>query len=231
MKHHSKGQLFSTKRRKSQYGFTLIEILVVLVIVAMISGVVMTGLAQVFNIKERLGPLIDQSDEAALVGSWYRGLVRGVAPDYKGSKSVFAGGPASFSGLSLMSIGGETGSPTQFNLAIVEIERGRWALHFSEETGKSDFDLVTWRADEKGAEDTGFQYFDGKEWSRVWPVPDRPDARRSTLGPGSLFVPEDPPQIPKLIRALVIAGGQKMVLVAAPRGPERPTLRLQDLLR
>lgn len=216
---------------RNQSGFTLIEILVVLVIVGMISSVVVTGLAQVFSLRERLGPLVDQSDRTALIGSWYRKHVKGIIPDVRDGKYVFKGGPRQFTGLSNMTIGADAGVPTPFNMVIFESGGGKFALQIHNVESNSDITLLTWRSDQDGSADAGFQYFDGTEWSPVWPMPTKLAAARQPLQPGNLFSIDPPPQIPKLIRADIIMDGQRMVLVAAPGGPDQPVPRLQDILR
>ena len=53
-------------------GFTLVELLVVLMIVALISGVLLSGFERVLDIRLRLAAFLDGVEAPTLVADWFR---------------------------------------------------------------------------------------------------------------------------------------------------------------
>ncbi len=60
----------------SQSGFTLVEVLVTLVILAMVAAVAFGSLGQVFEARARLRPYLDESEKTTLVADWFRATER-----------------------------------------------------------------------------------------------------------------------------------------------------------
>ena len=90
-------------------GFTLVEVLVVLMIVGFASVLLTQGLGQIFTARARLGPFIDQSEDAARIGTWFRQVVGGTLPDTLGGSNIFAGNTTTIQGLSDMPMGAAAG--------------------------------------------------------------------------------------------------------------------------
>src|SRR5438067_13335496 len=82
-------------------GFTLVELLVVLVIAALISGVLLSGFERVLDIRLRLAAFLDGVDAPTLVADWFRASVGGLLPDAKTGHDRFAGNIRRMTGLSL----------------------------------------------------------------------------------------------------------------------------------
>jgi prepilin-type N-terminal cleavage/methylation domain-containing protein len=72
-------------------GFTLVEMLVVLVIAALISGVLLSAFERVLDIRVRLAAFLDGVDAPTLVADWFRASVGGLVPDAKTGRDRFAG--------------------------------------------------------------------------------------------------------------------------------------------
>lgn len=210
---------------KAQSGFTLVEVLVVLIIVGFASVLLTQGLGQIFTARARLGPFIDQSEDASRIGIWFRQVAGGVMPDTLGGANVFTGTDSIVQGLTVMPMGAVSGAPTPFRMELATASPGSSALRISSYGGPT-IDLFTWRDDEPGANSVRFSYFDGTQWVDHWPLADSEQRFKQPLGS---IVNIQPPQLPKLIRLDAILGGRPWVLVAAPHGPDRPLPKLSDL--
>ena len=207
-------------------GFSLMEVLVVVVIIAMISITLMMGLSQSFEARARLAPLLDRHDQTALTTNWFRHLTTGVIPDYNDGPSIFNGSALHMGGRSLMGIGGDLGVPTPFSLDFTTLENDRTALRYSA-SGVS-IDIAAWTQAEAGLVKPRFYYFDGKNWLDHWPLSD--EERRAITPMGALRTAV-PDQLPRLVRAELILAGQAFVLVAAPGDPDANLARLGDSFR
>jgi general secretion pathway protein J len=183
----------------SQSGFTLVEILVTLVIVAMVSGVVFGSLQQVFNARARLRPYLDNSQEIALGADWFRKTVRAMLADYDDGVHLFSGSVKELSGLTASPLLGPAGTPTS----------SRW--QFKQDAGQ-DLTVLEYQENNKtvqilkwAGENGVFAYYaeDGK-WHTSWPPQD--------VDQGKAIA-----QLPQLVRLSAMAGGLVLTIVAAPR--------------
>ena len=86
-------------RDAEQTGFTLVEVLITLVLLSMVAAIVFGSLGQVLEARARLRPYLDQSEETALVASWFRQTVQALIADYDTGKNRFAASANTFSGL------------------------------------------------------------------------------------------------------------------------------------
>ncbi len=98
------------KRRGANRGFTLIEILVVMILVSMIVTVLFQGLAQAIRIRSSAGIETAQVAREAMRRVWYRQLINGLIPDDENGTAIFQGGPTSFRGQSTNAIDFDTGA-------------------------------------------------------------------------------------------------------------------------
>lgn len=183
----------------SQTGFTLVEMLVTLVIVAMVAGVVFGGLQQVFNARARLRPYLDNSEQTALIAEWFRKTLQALIADYNDGQHPFAGSMRELSGLTGSPLLGSPGTPTSVKWEIKRNEEQDITVLEYKESNKT-LRIMTWSG-QGGA----FAYYtdDGK-WSADWPPPDTAQGKSV-------------PQLPRLIRLSGMAGGSPLTVVAAPR--------------
>ncbi len=86
--------------RAKAAGFTLVELLVVLVVAALISGVLLSGFERVLDIRLRLAAFLDGVDAPTLVADWFRASVGGLVPDAHTGRNRFAGNVRHMTGLS-----------------------------------------------------------------------------------------------------------------------------------
>ena len=219
------------KRRSSQNGLSVLEVIVVIVIIGLISGTLISTLSQVFESRIRLAPLLDRNDQTILTASWFRSLIGGIIPDYPDGRGVFIGDSRGLRGQSVSPLGGgngftSPGIPTLFTLTFAPAGGNRVVLRYS--TGLQSVDLAAWSTDDSANINTGLHYYDGQNWVDHWPLTDQEIRERAPLGS---IRKAEPPPLPMLVRLDIILGGQPFVLAASPHGPDAPLPRLGDVLR
>jgi prepilin-type N-terminal cleavage/methylation domain-containing protein len=186
--------------RHSQSGFTLVEVLVTLVIVAMVAAVAFSSLGQVFEARTRLRPYLDESEQTTLVADWFRKTVQALIGDYEDGPHRFAGSATEISGLTGSPLMGPPGTPTSFRwLVKYDAARDVTVLEYQEQSAQA-LQIFSW-AGRAGA----FAYYaEDRKWHLGWPPGDTDQ--------GKLI-----PQLPQLIRLSGMAGGLLPNIVAAPR--------------
>ena len=194
-------------RRRSQ-GFTLIEILVVMVLVALVSGVLFQALSQAYRLKERFGTELFNVQQGQMAADWYRQSVNGLYPDYPDGDNVFKGSAQEFSGLSTNPLSEDYGVVTPVRWKI-QGQRANGVSSLVYVTDKQETPLFSWRSDE-----ARFVYLDDQhEPHDQWPP-----------AVGKF------PQLPSQIQVHSKEGREPLRLVASPMGPANPLLRLKDAL-
>ena len=193
--------------RSSQCGFTLIEVLVVLILVAMVSGILFQALERAYRLQNRFGAELFKVQQGQMAADWYRQTVQGLYPDQPEGPNMFRGKEQEFSGLSSNPLGDSYGTPTPITWKIRNgQEDGTTELVYVEE--KKETSVLTWRASQ-----ARFIYMDAVQASHdSWPPP---------LG---LFN-----QLPSQIQLVTSNLGAPINLVASPMGPIEPLFRPQDL--
>lgn len=102
-------------------GFTLLEMLVVLVLVSLISVLMLQGLAYTLQLRTRFLVVLDDLQTGLLQAYWFRSTTEGLITDYKDGKNVFQGTAETFSGLTLAALDGLPGVPLPFAWEIQQI--------------------------------------------------------------------------------------------------------------
>ena len=196
----------SPPRKSNQTGFTLIEMLVVLIIVGMISGILFQALERAYRLQNRFGMELIDAQQGQMVADWYRQTVQGLYPDYAGGAHSFQGKEQEFSGLTSNPLSENYGAPTAIAWKIIS-HRKNDVIELVYIEGQKEMPIMSWRGSS-----ARFVYFDEEQTPHdVWPPP---------LG---LF-----PQIPKQIHLVVKSQIETINLIAAPRGPKLPPARPQD---
>lgn len=195
-------------QRPNQSGFTLVEMLVVLMIVAMVSGILFQALERAYRLQERFGAELFNAQQGQMAADWYRQTVQGLHPDYHDGRNKFQGKSMEFSGLTSNPLSGEYGVPTPIIWKIRNNRQyGSTELVYLEE--KQETPILVWHG--AGAR---FIYFDDKQSPHdVWPPP---------LGL--------PTQLPRQIQLVDNSGNEPINIVASPMGPASPLTRLQDII-
>jgi prepilin-type N-terminal cleavage/methylation domain-containing protein len=181
-------------------GFTLVELLVVLVVIGLISTVLLTGFERVLDIRLRLAGFLDGVEAPVLVADWFRASVGGLVADPVAGPGRFAGTARRLSGLSLAPVAAAAGVPTRI----------AWSVVYNEESGRSELRyrngaaaemlIASWPGDSGGLSYCGADLV----CRDTWP-PDRNAA-----------------QLPRLVRLDAVKGGDPWPILAAPRSDANP---------
>ncbi len=146
-------------------GFTLIEMLVVLVLLGIITTLLIEGFTYVIRLRSRVLAHVEEITVRKMEENWVRSLCGGLTPDFKGEKHVFIGQRSYLSGLTLAPLKSNPGVPTPFTLQFRQ-EDGEIFLDYREWDGEI-WEIAHW----KGTE-AGFAYADKSgQWGKQWPVP------------------------------------------------------------
>lgn len=189
-------------------GFTLIEVLVVMIMLAMISGVLFQALERAYRLQERFGQTLFSVQQGQMVADWYRQTVQGLYPDHPDGANVFEGKQQELTGLSTNPLSDDYGMPTPITWKLrSQPESGTMDLVYADK--KKETPMMSWRAKE-----ARFVYLDAEQKPHEsWPP---------RLG---LF-----PQLPSQIQIQTEHAGESIRLVASPMGPTSPSLRIKDLV-
>lgn len=185
----------------------MIEILVVLVIMGMVSGILFQALERAYRLQERFGAELFGVQQGQMATDWYRQTVHGLRPDYPDGHSLFRGEGDEFSGLTNNALGEAWGVPTQITWKIRKNQRsGGSELVYLE--GGQEAHILAWHGQE-----ARFIYVDAQLVPHDnWPPP---------LGPW--------PQLPAQIQLITSGVGEAINIVATPMGTALLVPRLQDL--
>ncbi len=147
-------------------GFTLIEVLVVLIITSLIATLMLQGFRQVLDLRIRYLELGEAQDIQFLEQHWFATVCRGVVPGIKDGESRFKGDQRGFSGLTVGSLLGDLGVPQPFRVWLDKKER-HYVLQYQEDKRAHKEMLAVLHSPQ-----ASFAYLDaqGKVVSR-WPPP------------------------------------------------------------
>ena len=187
-------------------GFTLLEVLVVLVITSLISVVLVQGFSLILSARNSVQNKIVGLEQVILKQNVFLEPLKGILPDYSDRPNVFGGEPQAVRGLTIRPLQSRIGTPVGFYMSMdYDAQRDETELVY-EENGLPPQSLGRWAGSEGK-----FLYRDriGK-WLDTWPP--NPDVT----------------QTPWLIQ-LVMGSGFPSSLIVSLNGPHQRTLRFQDL--
>ncbi|HAQ26198.1 MAG TPA: hypothetical protein DCQ80_09570 [Pseudomonas sp.] len=205
---------FSTE---SQRGFTLLEMIVVLLIVSLVSALLMQGflyMASVYGVVERRQK-VQQGNQ--LAGGWLSDSVRGLVNGIDGaswivrSEAPFAGTEEGFDGIGLvaLSTAGGVVRPLKVEWHLESEASGALALVYSEQRiERDDADRFVVRRWSRGR--GRFSYLSEGQWHDRFPVGDKKDS----VLPQAIRLDVDSPRAPL---QLVIRPGASHRRYVAPR--------------
>ena len=209
-------------QRRGQRGFSLLEMLVVLVLTALVVGIVFEGLGRVADLRVRLARHLDGALDETIAGSWFRSSLAALQTDLEGAPDVFRGGPQEMSGLTLKPIEQPAGAPTAFAWRLAtNAASGSIRLSYRGADGAWR-EIAAWPG--AGAR---FLYAgpDG-EWRSEWPPP---------LSGGSTplgqVVSRQRPQLPRFVRLDGGTGAETRSIVTTILGTTMPRQGLADILK
>lgn len=187
-------------------GFTLLEMLVVLILTGMISTLLFQALQQVFRLETHFGRELFISQEGEMYTEWFRQTVNGLVPDHPSGRNRFAGNGREIAGLTISPIDTMTGSLVPFAWHLrFDAGSGRTQLRYG--TGEKAMVVMEWPGNSGR-----FVFYDGKDQAHdSWPP---------ALGKW--------PQLPKAVFLETMNPLDRRVVVAVPRGPDEALPRQRD---
>ena len=190
-------------------GFTLLEMLVVLIIVGMTTTLLFQMLSQTFRLQRVAGFQIASAQQGAMQADWLRQVVGGLQPDYQDGKDLFKGTRRKITALSNNPLTVDYGAPVPVVLELAyDADSDITRLTYG--SAAEGTPLMSW------TRDVGrFLYVDAKgDTHDTWPPP---------LGIW--------PQLPQAIRLEYEQDREPRVIFATPRGPYEPVPRVRDIVK
>lgn len=117
--------------RHQQTGFTLIEVIVVMVLIGLITTLLIQGLSFSMSLRAQGLRLSAEKTEARLREHWFRTLINGAAPDHREGPNLFQGTATKLNGLTLNPLHPGAAPPAPFTLEI-ENRQNDTLLHYSD---------------------------------------------------------------------------------------------------
>lgn len=149
--------------RHKEDGFTLLEVLVVLVLVSLVVGFLMQGFGHVLKLRVYFVGHAEQQQTRILKEQWFRSLVGSVTPAYSEGVDQFQGEKTKITGLTMAALDSRPGVPAPLKLQL-ENEDGTVELRYRT-SGGAEWVLGQWQ-DAEGS----FEYLDKKgDWHTRWP--------------------------------------------------------------
>ncbi len=205
---HSASYFAPQPRASTQAGFTLIEVLVVLIIVGVTSGILFQALEQSYRLRDRFGVELFKVQQGQMAADWYRQTVQGLQPDYPAGQNLFRGDVRGFYGLSTNPLGVEYGAPTLITWKLRNNQQNGTTELVYIETGR-ETPILSWRGNR-----ARFVYLDEQQTPHdSWPPP---------LGLS--------PQLPRQIQLIANDAGEPVIIVASIMGPVETLQRVQDFI-
>jgi len=195
------------KEREDGGGFTLLEMLVVLLLTGMVAAILFQGLGQVLRIEGRRSTQLHESRQGEMYVQWFRQCINGLLPGYPDGENRFRGTAREMRGRSLFPL----------DVASEAVLPIRWQLRFDPGSGRTQLRyggadhgpvVLSWQGNSGR-----FVYFDFEGGAHdSWPP------YSGTW-----------PQLPASILLDNGVRDEPLVVVAAPRGPQQPLPRPRDL--
>ena len=200
-------------------GFTLLEVIVVLVISSMIAAVLMQGLSLILTVRTTLAQKIFGLEKAVLQRNLFLEPLRGLVPDYPEKPDVFVGNERRLHGLTVRPIQNRPGAPVGVDLYMVYDADKEQTVLMYQERGRAAIALGSWPGNSGS-----FSYRDRTgEWLPSWP----PQRQTQEDVPGQFASLDRPPQTPYLVR-VVMGIGFPPVLIADVVGAHTRITRMKD---
>lgn len=185
-------------------GFTLFEMIVVIVITGLMAAVLMQGLGLVLRTRLSVTNTISDLQTVVIAQNIPVDPLRGVVPDYTNNPNTFQGQPRAISGQTLRPLLSPGGAPTPFKMTMEYDGGSNQTVLTYEEPGRPKTELARWPGNQQS-----FKYRDVTgTWQPSWP----PQASTS--------------QTPWLI--WIDTGAIAAPLIAAVSGPHDRVTRLED---
>jgi prepilin-type N-terminal cleavage/methylation domain-containing protein len=191
-------------------GFTIVEMLVVLIIVALISGLLLFSFQRVLDLRVRLAAFLEGTDVPTLIAGWFRASVEGLLPDVADGPDRFVGAARRFTGLSVAPLEGMPGVPTRITWELVFDDAARRTYLRYRSGDAAPLTVASWPGDLGGLLYCRADLTCGDRW---------PPATGKAA------------QLPALIRLDAVRGSRFWPLLAAPQAARDPLPKIPNLAR
>ncbi len=189
-------------------GFTLLEMLVVLMLVSLAATLLLQGFGYVLEMRTRFTGHLREVQGERLQQHWFLSVGSGLSASHPQESGVFQGRAEGFQGLSMASLSGSIGEPTSISWSL-EQDGNLTRLVYRDVAVTSGWTIAEWPDSE-----ATFRYLDRKgNWQRRWPP--------------AQGVPV--PQLPEAVK-LMWFGDDELPWLAVPGGRSNPRSDLRDLL-
>ncbi len=173
--------LFSKFKKilKNERGFTLLEIMIVLVLMTLVTGLFIDPISRIYDLRHRLRNQIDGIHLSVLAQNWFRASISGIYM----TKSKFSGEPKKITGVSYYPLNEDIGVPSSFEWSLDYDNGNDVTLLNYKGFGEEVLTIAEWKGNE-GV----FSYYnpDSKAWESEWQ--------------SSSLVQEDDYKLPRYIR-------------------------------
>ena len=191
-------------------GFTLLEVLVVLIITGMLTAVLTQALGFVLQIRLSVMNKITGLEKTAVTRSLYLSPLEGLVPDYPEKPDIFVGSENKIHGLTTHAIENRPGAIVPFEMYFDSDPNNSQTTLIYKERGREPLKLGSWPGNVGR-----FTYKDRTgPWLAAWP-------------PAQAIGKERPSQTPWSVR-IEMGTGFPSALVAYVAGPHDRISRLQD---
>jgi general secretion pathway protein J len=154
--------------RATQRGFTLLEILVVLMITSLVSAILFQGLGSILMVRSTVASTVLNLRDMVLQRNIIMDPIRGIIPDHIRGAHIFRGTGQAMTGLTIRPLGESAGAPRPFELTFVYDASSNVTQLVYQGDGKLGPQLVASWPGNRGR----FVYGDiTGEWREVWPPP------------------------------------------------------------
>ncbi|NOS89270.1 MAG: prepilin-type N-terminal cleavage/methylation domain-containing protein [Methylococcaceae bacterium] len=190
------------------HGFTLMEVLVVLVLVSLLTGLLMEGFAYVLRLRFSVTTQLKRQRVQQLQEHWYRNLLTGLMVNSRDEPTLFKGSPTVLQGQSINTLDAHIGVLQTFTLTL-DIKGDHTTLRYQSSNAEN------WILGEWTAGTAAFSYLDYQgHWLSDWP-------------PKFGVVSQ---QLPNAIQVHIASETQPITWLVSLPGRTNPKPRLDDLL-
>ncbi len=112
-------------------GFTLLEVIVVLLIMSFITVMMMEGLTHYLKVQERISNKLSESHVSSLQSFWFRDVVGGLMSSEDASWQ-FTGNATRFAGVSVKGLDQQEGVPSRFVMDLDRHDERLWLTYYPE---------------------------------------------------------------------------------------------------
>lgn len=162
---------------KRKRGFTLLEVLVVLVLLSLISALVFEILNQTASLRGQFLETLEELQQGVIREHWFRSSVSALTPDYPPEEGVgvvfqtrkpqlFQGKETEFTGLTISALDNNIGIPTTFGWQLA-FENNETILRYKN-SDEHWWEVMRWEGNEGFF---SYQALDGS-WHKTFPLPE-----------------------------------------------------------